>query len=63
MTKMASSEYMHEGLFGGMQLTDKGTELVHKCGGCKDCPFRGMCEDKELYFSCPVWEDGMAEDL
>jgi len=63
MTKTASSEYMREGLFGGMQLTEKGAEVVAECGSCKECPFREMCKSEEVYYSCSVWENSVGEDL
>ena len=30
---------------------------------CEGCPFADQCEALELYWGCPVWEEGMGEDL
>lgn len=63
MTEMASSKYMFKSYFS-WSLTDAGVDLVEQCGGCcEKCPFQNVCADKELYYSCYVWEDDMNEDL
>ena len=30
---------------------------------CKNCPFRKICGDKQIYFGCQHWEESMGEDL
>ena len=39
-------------------------EKKHGCeGACDHCPFAQECEEKEMWWGCPVWEDQMGEDL
>lgn len=39
-------------------------EKMHGCeGACDHCPFAQECEEKEMWWGCPVWEDQMGDDL
>ena len=34
-----------------------------ECKDCKECPFKEVCGEYELFYGCGVWEDSMGEDL
>jgi len=57
------TKYMIKGRFG-WQLTDAGVDLITQCGECcENCPFNNLCADKDLYYSCYVWEEKMGDNL
>lgn len=48
---------------GSIHISLDGWKLVAKCEDCDHCPFDKLCEEIELYYGCPVWEEEMDDDL
>lgn len=46
------------------ELTDLYVTFGEGCGeACKHCPYREECNEKEGWWGCGAWEEGMGEDL
>ena len=54
---------LHASDFGGYYLTGKGSEYTLNCQCCAWCPFKEICEQEQIYFSCMIWAEDMGEDL
>lgn len=51
------TDEMVEALVGA---EDRGDALDSMC---EQCPYRDVCSQEEVYFSCILWEEYMGEDL